>query len=144
MLISTCFLYICIVQKDKPTAVVGLHYLKKPFSKHRPARPMLSISRFVHMCVCLCADMQFVTNFTRIKYQNNFLPQKCVNYDKLRFPTKQRKLYFHIINIHTQGFSVKHRMFRAKFSPPKFFTWIISVHQRQIACLQLCCQFKFL
>ena len=50
------------------------------------------------------ADMQFVTNFTRIKFQNNCLPKKRVNYDKLCFPTKQRKLYFHIINIHTQGY----------------------------------------
>ena len=48
-------------------------------------------------------DMQFVTNFTRIKFQNNFLPKR-VNYDKLRFPTKQGKLYFHITNIHTQGY----------------------------------------
>ena len=47
--------------------------------------------------------MQFVTNFTRIKFQNNFLPKR-VNYDKLRFPTKQGKLYFHITNIHTQGY----------------------------------------
>ena len=49
--------------------------------------------------------MQFVTNFTRIKVQNNLLPKKHENYDKLRFPTKQRKLYFHIINIHTQGYT---------------------------------------
>ena len=49
-------------------------------------------------------DMQFVTNFTRTKCQNNFLPKKHVNYDKLCFPTKQRKLYFHLINIHTQAY----------------------------------------
>ena len=35
---------------------------------------------------------------------NNFLPKKPVNYNKLCFPTKQRKLNFHIINIHTQGY----------------------------------------
>ena len=46
-------------------------------------------------------DMQFVTNFTRIKCQNRFLPQKHVKYEKLRFPKKQHKLYFHTINIHT-------------------------------------------
>ena len=50
------------------------------------------------------ADMQFVTNFTRIKCLNNFLPKKRVNYGKLRFPKTQCKLYFHIINIHTQGY----------------------------------------
>ena len=49
-------------------------------------------------------DMQFVTNFTQIKIQNIFLPKKRVSYDKLQFPTKQRKLYFHIINNHTQGY----------------------------------------
>ena len=53
---------------------------------------------------CLNADKQFVTNFTQIKCQTNLLPKKRVNYDKLRFPTKQGKLYFHIINIHTQGY----------------------------------------
>ena len=42
--------------------------------------------------------MQFVTNFTRIKFQNYFLPKKRVNYDKLRFPTNQCKHYFHIYN----------------------------------------------
>ena len=35
--------------------------------------------------------MQFVTNLTRIKCKNIFLPKKRVNYDKLRFPRKQRK-----------------------------------------------------
>ena len=50
------------------------------------------------------ADMQFVTNFTQIKFQNNFLPLKRVNYKKLCFPIKKRKLNFHIINIHTQGY----------------------------------------
>ena len=48
--------------------------------------------------------MQFVTNFTRIKFQNICLPKKGVNYDELCFPTKQGKLYFHIISIHTQGY----------------------------------------
>ena len=50
-------------------------------------------------------DMQFVTNFTWIKcQQQKYLPRKRVNYDILRSPTKQRKTYFHIINIHTQGY----------------------------------------
>ena len=49
------------------------------------------------------AYMQFVINFTRIKFQNNFLPEKHVNYDKLCFLTKQRNLNFHIINTRTQG-----------------------------------------
>ena len=48
--------------------------------------------------------MQFVTNFTRLKFQNDFLPKKRVNYDKLCFTTKQRKLYFHIVSTHTQGY----------------------------------------
>ena len=56
-----------------------------------------------------CTDMQFVTNFTRIRCQNNCLPKKGVNYDKLPFPTKQRKLYFHIINIHTQCYITRNR-----------------------------------
>ena len=55
------------------------------------------------------ADMQFVTNFTRIKCQNNFLPEKRVNYNKLHLLIKQRKLYFHIINIHTQGYITLNR-----------------------------------
>ena len=42
-----------------------------------------------------------------------FLPQKRVNHDKLCFPTKKGKLYFHIINIHTQGRPSK---------CPKFYT----------------------
>ena len=59
---------------------------------------------FLHLCGCeslsvklwVCnaaspwsqsPNMQFVTNFTRIKFQNNFLPKKRVNYNKLRFPT---------------------------------------------------------
>ena len=39
------------------------------------------------------SDMQFVTNLTRIKCQNDFLHKKHVNYEKLCFPTEQRKLY---------------------------------------------------
>ena len=31
--------------------------LKNNFSKHRPPGPMLSISRFVHLCVCLCVSL---------------------------------------------------------------------------------------
>ena len=57
----------------------------------------------LHILLIPPPDMQFVTNFTRMKCQNNILPEKRVNYDKLCFMTKQRKLYFHIINIHTQG-----------------------------------------
>ena len=48
--------------------------------------------------------MQFVTNFTWIKYQNDFLLKKRVNYDKLCFPKNKRKLYFQIINILTQDY----------------------------------------
>ena len=53
-------------------------------------------------------DRQFVTNLTRTKFQNICLPKKRVNYDKLRFPTKECKLYFHMINIHTQGYITLH------------------------------------
>ena len=90
--------------------------------------------------------MELVTNFARIKCQNIFSPKKRANYDNLCFFfTKQRKLYFHIINIHTQGhitlnkyiigiaiirlpkinlwaktlFSSKHRIFRATIYPRK-------------------------
>ena len=49
-------------------------------------------------------DMQIVTNFTLIKFQNIFLPKKRVNHNKQSLPTKQRTLYFHIIDIHTQGY----------------------------------------
>ena len=48
--------------------------------------------------------MQFVKNFTWIKFQKKFLPKKRVNYNKLRFPTKHSKLNFPLINIHTQGY----------------------------------------
>ena len=48
-------------------------------------------------------DMKFVTNFTWIKLQNNFLPKKRINYNKVCFPTKQHKHYFDILNIHAQG-----------------------------------------
>ena len=51
------------------------------------------------------SDMQFFTNFTRITFQNICLPKNHLNYDKLRFLTKQRELNFHIKkNIHTQGY----------------------------------------
>ena len=72
----------------------------------------LSVGDAFLICQCtlytvnctLYTDMQFVTNFTRIKFQNNCIPKKRINYDKLRFPTKQRKLNFYIIIIHTQGY----------------------------------------
>ena len=48
--------------------------------------------------------MQFITNFTRIKCQNCFLPPKTRKLGQAIIPTKQRKLYFHIINIHAQGY----------------------------------------
>ena len=53
--------------------------------------------------------MQFVTNSTRTKFQNNVLPKKSVNHDKLCFPTKQCKLYFYIINIHTEDYIIFHK-----------------------------------
>ena len=52
----------------------------------------------------LWADMQFVTNYSRRTFQTNFLPKKRINCDKLRFPKKKHELYFHIININTQGY----------------------------------------
>ena len=54
-----------------------------------------------------------------------FLPEKRVNYDKLRFPTKQRKLYFHIINIHTQGYITlnKYIIGIASIGLPKVNLW---------------------
>ena len=69
--------------------------------------------------------MHFVTNFTRIKFQKKNLPRKSVNYDKLRFPTKQRKLYFHIINIHTQGYITlnKYIIGIASIGLPKVNMW---------------------
>ena len=48
--------------------------------------------------------MQFLTKVTWIKCQNYFVPKKRVNFDKLCFPTKKCKLYFHMINIQTQGY----------------------------------------
>ena len=48
--------------------------------------------------------MQIVTKFTRMKFQNSLLSQKGVKYDKICFLTKQRKVNFHIINIHTEGY----------------------------------------
>ena len=43
----------------------------------------------------LWADMQFVTNFSQITFQNNFLPQKRINCDKLCFPKKTLTLFSH-------------------------------------------------
>ena len=57
----------------------------------------------------LSSDLKFVTNLKRKIFLNNFLPKKRVNYDKLHFPTIQCKLYFHIINIHTQGYITLNR-----------------------------------
>ena len=59
------------------------------------------------------------------KFQNNFLPKKSINYDKLRFPTKQRKLYFHIINIHTKGYITlnKYIIGIASIGLPKVNLW---------------------
>ena len=49
-------------------------------------------------------DIQFVTKFTWIKCQNNFLPKKTCKLREATFPPKQCKLCFHIRNIHTQGY----------------------------------------
>ena len=70
--------------------------------------------------------MQVVKNFTRIKFQNNFLPKKRVNYDKLYFPTKQHNLYFHIINNHTQGYITlnKYIFGIASIGLPKVNLWV--------------------
>ena len=70
-------------------------------------------------------DMQFVSNFTRIKFQNYFLPQKRVDYDKLCFPTKKRKLYFHITNIHIQGYMTLNKYLIAidSIGLPKVSLW---------------------
>ena len=38
------------------------------------------------------------------KMSKYIFTQKRINYDKLHFLTKQRKLNFHLINIHTQGY----------------------------------------
>ena len=46
------------------------------------------------------SDMQLVRNFTRIKCQNIFLPKKRKLRQAAFSKKKQRKLYFHIINIH--------------------------------------------
>ena len=69
--------------------------------------------------------MQFVTNFTRIKFQNIFLPKKRVNYNKLRFQKIQRKLYFHIINIHTHGYITHNKYINviASIGLPKVNQW---------------------
>ena len=70
--------------------------------------------------------MQFVLNFTRMKFQNNFLPKKRLKYDKLRFLTKQRTLYFQIINTHTQGYiSLKKYIFGIAIKAlPKVSLWV--------------------
>ena len=70
--------------------------------------------------------MQFVINFTRIKFQNNFLPQKRINYDKLCFLTKQRNLYFHIINTHTEGYITlnNYKFGMASIELPKVSLWV--------------------
>ena len=49
--------------------------LVKRFSKHRPSGPMLSISRFVHMCVCVsvCVSVCLFVHFLRYRL-NVFLP----------------------------------------------------------------------
>ena len=48
--------------------------------------------------------MQFATNFIRLKHQNSCSPKKTRKLQQASFPTKQRKLHLHIINIHTQGY----------------------------------------
>ena len=60
--------------------------------------------------------MQFVTNFTRITFQNSFLPNKLVNYDKL---------HFHIINLRTQGYITlnKYIIGIASIGLPKVNMW---------------------
>ena len=78
-------------------------------------------------------DMQFVTNCTRIKFQNNFLPKKRVNYDKQSLLTKQSKLYFHIINIHTHGYITINKYIIANASI-KLFWNLIHENLCQIAC----------
>ena len=48
-----------------------------------------------------------------------------MNYDNLQFPTKQRKLYFHIISIDTQGYITlnKYIMGIASKGLPKVNLW---------------------
>ena len=82
------------------------------------------------------ADMQFVTNFTRIKFWNNFLPKKGVNYDKLCYPKKQRNLYFHILNMHTQGYITlnKYIIGIASIGLPKVNLWKLNVSLNVVKC----------
>ena len=68
-------------------------------------------------------------NLSRTLKEQDFritlLPKKRINYDKLCFPTKQVKLYFQIINIHTQGY-ITHNKFiicNASTGLPKINLW---------------------
>ena len=53
------------------------------------------------------------------------LPEKRVNYNILRFPTNPRELYFHIVNIHTQGYTTlnKYIICIASTGLPKVKMW---------------------
>ena len=53
---------------------------------------------------CQGTDMQFVTNFTRTRFQNNFFNRTTRKLRQATFSDKTAKLYFHIININTQGY----------------------------------------
>ena len=61
------------------------------YSWFGPPFPLTPLSVKIHIYILKTyTDIQFVTNFSRIKCQNNLLPKKHMNYDKLRL--KDRKI----------------------------------------------------
>ena len=73
----------------------------------------------------LHSDMPFVTNFTQIKYQNNFLPKKTRDLQQATFFNRVNFFFLHIINVYTQGYITlnKYIIGIASIGLPKVNLW---------------------
>ena len=69
----------------------------------------------------LSPEMQFVTILTRIQFYNNLFTQKTHKLQHATFSDQTAKLYYHIIDIHTQGFIIlnKYKIGIASIGLPK-------------------------
>ena len=80
-------------------------------------------------------DMQFVTNFTRVQFQNIFLLKNMKIATSYVFQQNMLNFIFHIKNIHTQGYNTlnKYSLGIASIRLPKVSLWTTKcVTKRQL------------